>query len=100
MGDWVAGTGVDTVQKELGLKLRLVLSQRMAVDGKMVAVLQSEHLAAVAAVSGPWWEVLNSGTAEGISRAVWLGEALEVFSVIVEVDGAEGDGQLSTELGN
>ena len=43
---------------------------------------------------------MDSGTTEGIGRAMWLEEALEVFSVIVEVDGAEGDGQLSTELGN
>ena len=33
---------------------------------------------------------------------MWLEEALRAFAAIVdpEVDGAEGDGQLSTELGN
>ena len=62
--------------------------------------LEDGGSAVVAAVYEPWWEVVDSGTSEGNVRAVWLEEALEVFSVIVEVDGAEGDGQLSTELGN
>ena len=43
---------------------------------------------------------MDSGTANGVGRAVWLDEALRVFSATVEIDEAEGDGQLSIELGN
>ena len=39
------------------------------------------------------WRVL-------VARAVRLDVALQAFAAIVEVDGAEGDGQLATELGN
>ena len=56
--------------------------------------------AGVAVMSKPWWGMVDSGTTDGVGRAVWLDEALEVSCAIVEVDGASGDGQLSTELGN
>ena len=59
MGDWVAGTGVDTVQKELGLKLRLVLKLLKAgaepEDGRMVAVAAvSEPLCLMVGGGGQW----------------------------------------------
>ena len=42
--------------------------------------------------------MVDSGTVEGVGRAVELGVALHAFAATVEVDGARGDGQLAPEL--
>ena len=54
----------------------------------------------MAAEPEPWWEVVDNGTTDGVSRAMCLGETLRAFAANVEVDGAEGGGQLATKLGN
>ena len=53
-----------------------------------------------AAEPEPSWAVVGSSTADGVGGAVELEEALRAFVAAVEVDGAEGDGQLVTKLGN
>ena len=44
----------------------------------------------------PWWAVVDSSTEDGVGGAVKLEEALRAFAV--EVDGAEGDGQLRWQM--
>ena len=51
------------------------------------------------AANESWWEVIYGNTVEGVGRAMKLDMALHAFAATVEVDGANGGGQLAKQLG-
>ena len=71
------------------------LQALVAVGGEVGAEPEAEPVA-----RGSWWEVIYGNTVEGAGRAVELGVALQAFAEAVEVDGANGDGQLAKQLGD